>query len=46
MSSRDRHGDDWIEVLGEVLIGMISFAWSLIMLCVRLVQWLVSQFRR
>jgi hypothetical protein len=46
MSSRDPHGDDWIEVLGGLLIGLISFAWSLIMLSVRLVQWAVRQFRR
>lgn len=35
MSSRAPHGDDWIEVLGGLLIG---FAWSLVMLGVRLVQ--------
>jgi len=46
MSSRDPHGDDWIEVLGGLLIGLIGFAWSLVILGVRLVQWVVRQFRR
>jgi hypothetical protein len=45
MSSRDPHGDDWIEVLGGLLIALIGFLWSLVVLGVRLVQWVVRQFR-
>lgn len=45
MSSRHPHGDDWIEVLGGLLIGLISFAWSLVILGVRLVQWIIAQAR-
>lgn len=41
MSSRDPHGDDWIEVLGGLFIGLTSFAWSLVMLGYRLVRWVV-----
>jgi len=46
MSSRDPHGDDWIEVLGGLLIGLIGFAWNLVMLGVRLVQWTIARARR
>jgi len=45
MSSRDPHGDDWIEVLGGRFIGLVSFARSLVILGVRLVQWIIAQVR-
>lgn len=46
MASRTPHGDDWIDVLGGVLLPLVSLVWSLLMLCVRLVQWAIGRIRR
>lgn len=45
MASKTPHGDDWIEVLGGVLVGLISLVWSLLVLGTRLVQWMISRPR-
>ena len=45
MTSRDPHGDDWIEVLGGVLVGLITFIWGLLALGFQLIRWLVQKAR-
>lgn len=45
MTNRTPHGDDWIEVLGDVLVGLISLVWSLLVLSFRFVQWIVQKVR-
>lgn len=46
MSSRDPHGDDWIEILGGLLVTVVVLAWNLVVLIVQLIQWLVQRRRR
>lgn len=43
MTSRDPHGDDWIEVLGGLLVALVNF---FIVLPIRLVIDLVRWQRR
>jgi hypothetical protein len=45
MANRTPHGDDWIEVLGDVLVGLVSLTWSLLVLSFRFVQWIVQKVR-
>lgn len=42
---RQYHGDDWIEILGGLLVALVAFAWSLVVLVIRLFQWGYRRFK-
>lgn len=43
--AKQYHGDDWIEVLGGVLVGLVTFTWGLLTLGFRLFQWIIQKSR-
>lgn len=43
MTSRTPHGDDWIEVLGGVLFGLITFTLGLLTLAFQFIRWLMKK---
>lgn len=46
MSSRDPHGDDWIEVLGGLLVALVVISWHIGVMTFKLIRWCVTRLRR
>mgnify|MGYP003646254751 CR=1 FL=1 len=45
MSNRTPHGDDWLSVLGGLLFAIIAFAWALLQLVFRVLQWVYRRIK-